>query len=153
MYSFVSCVGFCSFCPRSSLQSSVRDGSLAPECCWPEQTGYRTRSGGGIHPARLAFVIYGVWVMSVNKDFKSGFFRTHPQCIDRSYHWSLPAFVQCCPNVTGICFPQNCPECDLSLVVRKDVKRAYKAFSPLDGHKYISHPTEGRIMKQQKTKR
>lgn len=57
---FVSCVGFCSFCPRGSLQSSVRDGSLAPECRCPQQTGYRTSQGGGTNPARLVFVVYGV---------------------------------------------------------------------------------------------
>lgn len=65
---FVSGGGFCSLCPRSSLQSSVTDGSLAPECRYPKETGCRKLQGGGINPAWLAFVVYGLLVMSVIKD-------------------------------------------------------------------------------------
>lgn len=60
MYSLFSRVGFLFFCPRSSLQSSVRNGSLAPECRCPKQTGYRTSQRGRMNPAHFAFVVYGV---------------------------------------------------------------------------------------------
>lgn len=53
------------FCPRSLLQSSVRDGSLAPECGYPKQTGHHKEGGGQERkrtgdPAHLAFTVYVV---------------------------------------------------------------------------------------------
>lgn len=73
------------------------------------------------------------------------FFRMHPLCTDRS-KWTiyfitttepLSAFVQFCPNVTGLF--HKCPECGPSLFnCAKDVKRAYQAFSPFGHDKYIS---------------
>lgn len=67
----------CTFCfftswflfvsPRSSLQFSVRNGSLVPVC--PQQTGHRTSQRGRMHPAHFAVVVYGMRVMFVVKDF------------------------------------------------------------------------------------
>lgn len=92
------------FCPRSLLQSSVRDGSLAPECGYPKQTGHHKEGGGQERkrtgdPAHLAFTVYVVWVMSVKLGFQN-VSSAHWRIVLSLFSSSALCLSSVCPNVT-----------------------------------------------------